>query len=190
MKKISIIKVIIILLTSISLTKVGYSQTTTTVSANCGKCGKAVSENAKVGDYCPYCGVRWGKENSSKINSYDRNIKKKYSASYNSNFSSTSRLSVSSMTIRNCKLMSSPSSKGIALCRISENEAIIIEEHRGKWVKISFFGNGYSIEGDKMMEKLIAEGTFSSNPNPWANYESYMIPKSWIGWIRVDDIVE
>ncbi|MES2518174.1 MAG: hypothetical protein V4585_08710 [Bacteroidota bacterium] len=45
-----------------------YSQTKSSVSANCGKCGKSVSPYAKVGDTCPHCGVRWGKENSTTTN--------------------------------------------------------------------------------------------------------------------------
>lgn len=38
-----------------------------TVSKSCGKCGKAVSVSAKVGDVCPHCGVRWGLENESTV---------------------------------------------------------------------------------------------------------------------------
>lgn len=41
-----------------------YSQTYTTSTKNCGKCGKQVSASAKVGDRCPHCGVVWGRENS------------------------------------------------------------------------------------------------------------------------------
>ena len=47
-----------------------YSQTYSSLTtANCGKCGKAVSSSAKVGDSCPHCGVRWGKENTTTTNS-------------------------------------------------------------------------------------------------------------------------
>ncbi|RZK05200.1 MAG: hypothetical protein EOO46_16015 [Flavobacterium sp.] len=42
-----------------------FAQTTTTVSKKCGKCGKSVSINSKIGDICPHCGVRWGYENST-----------------------------------------------------------------------------------------------------------------------------
>lgn len=42
-----------------------YSFTQTISSKSCGKCLKAVSNNSKIGDYCPHCGVRWGYENSS-----------------------------------------------------------------------------------------------------------------------------
>ena len=50
-----------------------YCQTGTTISASCGKCGKAVPSNSKAGDTCPYCGVRWGRENSTTINSSTSN---------------------------------------------------------------------------------------------------------------------
>lgn len=39
-------------------------QTFATVSKQCGKCGREVSASAKVGDRCPHCGVRWGRESS------------------------------------------------------------------------------------------------------------------------------
>jgi len=42
-----------------------YGQSSKVVSAQCGKCHKPVSTSAKVGDYCPHCGVRWGFENTT-----------------------------------------------------------------------------------------------------------------------------
>lgn len=42
-----------------------FAQTTTTVSKKCGKCGKSVSTNSRIGDICPHCGVRWGYENTT-----------------------------------------------------------------------------------------------------------------------------
>lgn len=45
-----------------------YSQTTT--SKSCGKCGSKVSIYSKVGDTCPYCGVKWGRENTSSTRTY------------------------------------------------------------------------------------------------------------------------
>lgn len=47
---------------------VALSQTYTTVSKSCGSCGGTVSSSAKIGDYCPHCGVRWGYENTTKKN--------------------------------------------------------------------------------------------------------------------------
>jgi len=51
------------LLILISLNSI--SQTVTTVTKYCGKCGKQVSSSAKVGDKCPYCGAVWGSENKT-----------------------------------------------------------------------------------------------------------------------------
>jgi predicted RNA-binding Zn-ribbon protein involved in translation (DUF1610 family) len=41
-----------------------FAQSYTTTSKSCGKCGKSVSSNSKIGDKCPHCGVIWGRENS------------------------------------------------------------------------------------------------------------------------------
>jgi len=41
-----------------------FSQSYTTTSKNCGKCGRSVSANSKIGAKCPYCGVVWGSENT------------------------------------------------------------------------------------------------------------------------------
>ena len=37
----------------------------TSISKSCGACGERVSNNSKVGDTCPHCGVRWGYETTS-----------------------------------------------------------------------------------------------------------------------------
>ncbi len=42
------------------------AQTYTTESKSCGSCRKEVSIYSQIGDYCPYCHVRWGYENTSK----------------------------------------------------------------------------------------------------------------------------
>jgi len=39
--------------------------TTTTESKHCGACGHDVAANSTVGMTCPYCGVTWGRENTS-----------------------------------------------------------------------------------------------------------------------------
>jgi hypothetical protein len=38
------------------------------MSKKCGSCGKPAPNSAKVGDVCGYCGVRWGYENTTRIN--------------------------------------------------------------------------------------------------------------------------
>ena len=64
MKKYSTL--ILFLLFSIASSSNSFSQTYTTESKNCGSCQKKVSNNSRVGMYCPHCGVRWGYENETK----------------------------------------------------------------------------------------------------------------------------
>lgn len=40
----------------------GQFENFTVTEARCGKCGKQVSPDSKVGDRCPHCGVIWGRE--------------------------------------------------------------------------------------------------------------------------------
>jgi hypothetical protein len=42
------------------------------VEKHCGHCGHVVSPYAKIGDVCPYCGVRWGYENTTRRVHYVR----------------------------------------------------------------------------------------------------------------------
>lgn len=44
--------------------ELSFSQTYSTTSKSCGKCGKSVNSYSKVGDNCPFCGITWGKENT------------------------------------------------------------------------------------------------------------------------------
>jgi len=74
-----------------------FGQTYTTVSKNCGKCGKAVSSSSKIGDTCPHCGVRWGYENTSTSTStsYKKSTLTDYTPSTGSNKTSTQKTSSS-----------------------------------------------------------------------------------------------
>ena len=63
------ISILLLAFLTIGSVDFSYSQTYTTTSKNCGKCGKSVSANSKVGDKCPHCGVIWGKENSHSTTS-------------------------------------------------------------------------------------------------------------------------
>lgn len=58
-----------------------FSQTMTTVSKNCGKCGGVVSSFAGIGERCPHCGVIWGNERTTRTTSTQprSNRTKKYS---------------------------------------------------------------------------------------------------------------
>ncbi len=44
---------------------ISFSQTNISQSKSCGKCHKQVSINSKTGDICPYCGVKWGYQNTN-----------------------------------------------------------------------------------------------------------------------------
>ena len=74
-----------------------FSQTYTSVSKSCGKCGKAVSSSSKIGDTCPHCGVRWGYENTSTSTStsYKKSTLTDYTPSSISNKNSTQKASSS-----------------------------------------------------------------------------------------------
>lgn len=55
--------IIIIAITFLSCQTLN-AQSYTTVTKSCGSCGRSVPNNSRIGDYCPYCGVRWGYENT------------------------------------------------------------------------------------------------------------------------------
>jgi len=47
------------------ISPIGIFAQSIALSKRCGKCSKPVSISSKVGDLCPYCGVRWGYENNN-----------------------------------------------------------------------------------------------------------------------------
>ena len=57
-------RILFIVLITLANTDFSNAQTYTTTSKSCGKCGKSVSANSKIGDRCPHCGVIWGRENT------------------------------------------------------------------------------------------------------------------------------
>lgn len=69
MKFLILLRLTITLLIGISFSGLSYSQTTKTVTASCGKCGRSVPSTSSVGGTCPHCGVRWGRENKSTTTS-------------------------------------------------------------------------------------------------------------------------
>lgn len=73
----------ILIITFLLITCLTFSQTTTTESKSCGSCNKEVSVYSKIGDTCPYCGVRWGYENTN--NFYIPNNNSTSYPDYNSN---------------------------------------------------------------------------------------------------------
>jgi len=69
MKYLILLRLTITLLIGVSFSGLSYSQTTKTVTASCGKCGRSVPSTSSVGGTCPHCGVRWGRENKSTTTS-------------------------------------------------------------------------------------------------------------------------
>ena len=69
MKKILFIFFALFVSSTISTTALGQTYQTSTTT--CGNCQREV-RNAKVGNYCPYCKVKWGWENTetTKHNNY------------------------------------------------------------------------------------------------------------------------
>jgi uncharacterized Zn finger protein (UPF0148 family) len=77
-----------------------FSQTYTTVSKSCGKCGKPVSSSSKIGDICPHCGVRWGYENTttSTSPSYKKYTLTDFTPDSNKNRSNTQKSTSSTVS--------------------------------------------------------------------------------------------
>jgi predicted RNA-binding Zn-ribbon protein involved in translation (DUF1610 family) len=138
------------------------SRKRTKLSANCGKCGRAVAATSRVGQRCPHCGVVWGRENTTTTTS---------PSYYNSDFGTTKMPDLSEYTssgslggmsgmggspfenetntIRTCTLRAAPSTKAVGLGSISKNSSVTILKRSGEWVKVSYFGtlggDGYNI---------------------------------------------
>ncbi|MEA5405942.1 SH3 domain-containing protein [Arcicella sp. DC2W] len=157
-----VIKIIIVILIAnvIEIESI-YSQTySTTTTANCGKCGKTVSSSAKVGDSCPHCGVRWGKENKTTTNiksnknsttGLDINpfALDQYSSptlgnditSNQSNprsYSNVGDLYELTNVVRNCNLRSAPNNESEVMIRLLKNSEITVTKRVGSWVKVQY----------------------------------------------------
>lgn len=137
-------------------------QTTTMVSASCGSCHKAVSSNSKIGDICPHCGVRWGKENINTTTTKEKPTKQKeYSEINPFMLDSSPRQSIYENTttklpeyklpeysfqyeesniVKICKLRSAPNYNSVVLGFLPKNSRVRIIKTKGEWVKISYIG--------------------------------------------------
>jgi endogenous inhibitor of DNA gyrase (YacG/DUF329 family) len=160
--------VIAIFITNIFGIKSTYSQTySSTTTANCGKCGKTVSSSAKVGDSCPYCGVRWGKENTTTTNSIINSTKNTginpfaimpattpsivpdiyTSKSIPKSFSYSGDLYESTNVVRNCSMRSAPNNQSDIMIRLTKNSEITITKRKGNWVKVQYLSSeGFDIK--------------------------------------------
>ncbi len=116
----------------ISFPENAFSQTYTTVTKSCGKCGKAVSSSAKIGDICPHCRVRWGYENTSTSTS---------TSTSNKNYTLTNR--TSSPKTNNPKTSSSNATKPV---KEANPFSTYSKSQTENWIinKLSSYGKNYT----------------------------------------------
>ena len=122
------------------------AQTYTTESKSCGSCGKAVSNNSRIGMTCPHCGVTWGRENETKTTSYKtapsynastyKPSKIKSYPSRNDNFDDfTSKVGT---TNNNANLRAAPSTKSNIITTIPSYTSFDIIRKSGGWYYIEY----------------------------------------------------
>jgi uncharacterized protein YgiM (DUF1202 family) len=99
-----------------------YTSSYTTESKSCGHCGHAVANNSTVGMKCPYCGVVWGRENTS------------YSTSYTTTIPSSG----TATTATAANLRNGPSTDYGVICQMPANTSLTILDKSGYWVKVSY----------------------------------------------------
>jgi predicted RNA-binding Zn-ribbon protein involved in translation (DUF1610 family) len=104
------------------------AQTYTTESKNCGACSKEVSIYSKVGMTCPHCGVEWGKENTTRTNSYKNETYSYYTKA---------------IPKKTCNVRSSPSTYASIVASADQNNKFDIVEIKGDWVQIKFVIDSY-----------------------------------------------
>ena len=126
MKKYSTL--ILFLLFNIVITTNSFSQTYTTESKNCGSCGKSVSNNSRVGMYCPHCNVRWGYENETK----------KTSTNYNYDYNYNSYEKSSGTTTISVNLRSGPSTSSEILKVLPSYTSVKIISSSGAWYYVEY----------------------------------------------------
>lgn len=141
--------------------KISYCQTTTTISASCGKCGKAVPPSSRTGGTCPYCGVRWGRESSTTINSSTQDSETSINpfavqvqtpapifpsfeipTSKKSSHEIITDLYESSNVIRDCSMRSGSNNRSEVLISLPKNAEITIIARKGYWVKAQYLSPG------------------------------------------------
>lgn len=181
---------------------ISHCQTNTTISASCGKCGRAVSSSSSVRDICPYCGVRWGGENTATSYSNRKSSSYVPKSSVKSINNENPFMFEGSMTTKGCNLMSSPSASSVKLCLIAKGKNITITNKKNGWVKVKYEGMDYTHylrylkamdEYDKEYSKYESELRKLNNPflfAPTKPDEEFSIPQTWVGWLRISDVVE
>ncbi len=104
------------------------AQTYTTESKNCGACGKEVSVYSQIGMTCPHCGVTWGKENTTRTNSYKTETYSYYTKA---------------IPKKTCNVRSYPSTDAPIVGSADQNNKFDIVEIRGSWVQIKYVETTY-----------------------------------------------
>jgi hypothetical protein len=102
-------------------------------SKSCGQCHNPVSANSKVGDYCPYCNVRWGYENTkiTPPNYYNYN-------EYRSNSSEEYPYTLSAYVNTNANLRSYASKNAPVLSVVPKYSSIKVTGKSGEWYHIKY----------------------------------------------------
>lgn len=118
---------VLMFLSTIGFINQSYAQTYTTESKSCGSCGKAVSNNSKIGMRCPHCGVRWGYENETRTTNHNKTYKQP-SNSYQSSYDTPI-----GMVYNNVNLRSKPSTKASVLKVIPAYSSVTIIQRVGDW---------------------------------------------------------
>jgi predicted RNA-binding Zn-ribbon protein involved in translation (DUF1610 family) len=100
-------------------------------SKSCGSCHKPVSSSAKVGDYCPHCGVRWGYENTSTryVNSHT-----------SSNYTNTSGIAIVNA---NSNLRAYASKSAYVVTVIPRYSMVTVIGRYGDWYHVEYGGSSF-----------------------------------------------
>lgn len=143
----TIIKIMLVSFFALGISSTSYGQTSSTKS--CGSCQKPVSNNSKVGDYCPHCHVRWGYENTSTqyVNR----------TSYTNTTSTYNYEDVKGLTFvtSNSNLRSYASTSASILALIPAYSLVTVVGKYGKWYKVEYTEWGYSQKIGYVHESLV-----------------------------------
>lgn len=122
------------------------AQTYTTESKSCGSCGKAVSNNSRIGMTCPHCHVRWGYENETKTTNYKNssgyklpNSKSSKAKTYPLPGGSYNDFTIKAgMTATTANLRTGPSTKSSIITKMPSFTSFDIIKKVGAWYYIEF----------------------------------------------------
>ena len=106
-------------------------------SKSCGACHKPVSSNARVGQTCPHCHVRWGYENTTTryVDSYAYD-----NYNYNSNYQSVDRIS---FVTSNSNLRAYASKSAYVITVVPKYSMVTIIGRSGDWYHVEYGGSAW-----------------------------------------------